>query len=155
AHGAGEVRRGRAVAARVTPGAELARILQRRARRARGEPVQLQYAPAVAAANRGRCRITGSEQAVHAGGTAAAELAVAFLLASAQVDRIEIIPHAQHVALFAAIAAPALQRRVGVAGCAGEAAVRGFVDFELGEVVVAIVAEANFAVAAAADVAAA
>ena len=96
-HRAREARRLRAVLARVAVGADLARILDRRAGRARGQPVDLQRARVVAAADRGRRRQRARVEVAQAARAADAELAVAFVVAVAQGDRVEVVPDAQQV----------------------------------------------------------
>src|SRR4249920_776085 len=96
-HGPRERRRTRAVLARIAPGAELARILQRRPAHARRDPVHTQHTASVAHADRRRRGKPVGERAALAFGAAAAEFAVALGVAVARIDRVEVVPDAQYV----------------------------------------------------------
>src|SRR5690606_10398698 len=111
-HGAGEGRRRGSVLARITIGAQLARILDRTTARAGGEPIDLQDAHAVLAADGSAGRIVAAES-LHALRAADTEPAIAFRIARAFVDRIHVVPDAQH-------------RRTGVCGLEGAEPAIGF-----------------------------
>src|SRR5690606_29355987 len=86
-----------AVLARVAVGADLARVLQRRARGGGGQPVHLQHAGLVAAADRGRRRQALGREVAQPARAADAELAVALVVALAVGDRVQVVPDAQQV----------------------------------------------------------
>ncbi len=90
------------VAARVAVGAELARVLQRRAGRGGRQPVDLQGpAPVEPADRRGRREHRGVEAAQPVG-PAHAEAAVALRIVLAQGDRVQVVPHPQQVRMAVA-----------------------------------------------------
>src|ERR1700749_310556 len=94
-HAAREARRGRSILARITPGAPLPWILHRRTWHARRDRVNLHALVCVARADGGCRRIMAGERRPESCRAPAAEAAIAFFVAFAVVDRVEVIPDAQ------------------------------------------------------------
>src|SRR5690606_28503128 len=131
-HRTGEAGLLRAVLAWIAVGADLAWVFHRRAGRARGQPVDLDHARVVAAADRG-----GRGQAAHVevaqpARAADAELAVTLGVAIAQGDRVEVVPDPQQVRRVAG-ADEGGHARVGVLGGDGDAVQPRLVDLDRAE----------------------
>jgi len=135
AHRAREGRRGRSVFARIAPGADLARILDCRTGRARGQPVDLQHGHAVAAADGAGRGEAFAVQFAHAGRAAGAEVLVALVVAGAVVDRGQIVPDAQQMRPALCAREPR-QLPVGRLGRRGQVRMVGFGHFDRAEAIV-------------------
>src|SRR5690606_6220903 len=97
-------------------------------------------------------RIARVHACVHPVRAAGAEAPIAFLVAVAEVDRVEVVPKAQEVRR-AGTCDEGADRGVGVRGGRLDAAVRGFLDLDREEQVFAVAAPAELAAAAALDAA--
>ena len=148
-HGPGETGRLPAVLARIAIGADLARILHRRAGFARGQPVDLDHSLVVAAADRGGGGQAGGVEIAHAARAPDAELAIAFRIAVAQGDGVQIVPDAQQLRSVAATH-ELDQRGIGAVGRRFDADV-ALVDFDGAEQQLSVGGPGDGAVAAAAD----
>ena len=152
---AGEGRRGRSVLARIAPGADLARVLDGDAADTRGETVDLQHASTVTATDRGSGRKAVARAFAETARPPAAEVAVAFLVTGAVIDRVEVVPQAQHFGTRLAVEAAAIDQRgdlaVGAFGRGIKATGVAFIDVDGEEQVVAVAAPADRAVDAVAD----
>ena len=170
-HCPGETGRLRAVLARVAVGTELARVLQRHAGCLGREPVDLQPAPAVEAADRGGGRQPAGVERTQPAGAADTEAAIALVVLFADGDAVEVVPDPQQLRVPAlrgefeklavsgfggvteAIAATAVGAgRRGFAGCEG---VDGqLVEFDRTELQRTVLGPGDVANAASPDIAA-
>src|SRR6185437_15139224 len=89
-------RRG-AVLARIAPGADLAGILQRLARSRGAQRIHLQQSRRIAVPDCGRGRITSYAVRAETAPAPDAELPIAFPVALAFVDRMQVVPDPQQV----------------------------------------------------------
>ena len=134
--------------ARVGPGADLARVFDRDAGYAGGQPVDLQDAHAIAAADRRGGRVAVARSRRDAARATAAEMAVAFVVTLAFVDRVHVVPQTQDVSTRAVaetkLAKETADFRVGVLGGRIDAIAAGFVDLD-GEIQIVAVARSSAA----------
>ncbi len=140
AHRAREVRRVGSVLTRIAPRIHLPWILDRDAGHARGQPVDLQHAASIPHADCRRGRIACCEAPAHALGATTAELTITFVVALAEIDRVEIVPDAQRVRLGARNEMGS-KPRVGSLGCGCKAAVAALVELEHAEFIVVVLGE--------------
>src|SRR5574337_261334 len=132
AHRAREARSGGAVLAGVLPGTDLARVFQRAAGLRRAQRVDLQQAARPVVADCGGGGIVVDAARGKAARAAVAEQPVAFLVALARVDRVEVIPDPLQVA-FGASRDVRSQQGVGMFAGGFDATEAGFVDLDRDE----------------------